>query len=210
MDFGFGKRWGDREEGGNHAGRILTFRACCVEFPDVAEMLIDVSPTSVPEKNNYKGGFSCYNLAMYKHSSRIFRVRKKEWKPHLCCHLTVTVSSPTVSLGPRGRWGCGGTMPASPGVQGEAVGLAEVIWGWTRPLNWSTIFTFFLFAVSSVFIVITPNPGSSHLSVRRDSRLCEQERLCKRGRPPPACTAFKTNKSVITVSVIKMIWLVSC
>lgn len=65
----------------------------------------------------------------------------------------------------------------------------------------------FLFALSSVFTVIIPNPGSSHPSA--DSRLCENEMLCRRS-PVPASRAFKTNKSVITVSVIKTIWLVSC
>lgn len=48
-----------------------------------------------------------------------FQGQKKEWKARFCCLLTLTISSRTLSLAPRGH---GGTMPASLGMQREAVG----------------------------------------------------------------------------------------
>lgn len=52
-------------------------------------------------------------------------------------------------------------------------GLCRLIWGWTRFLNWSTILTFFLFAVSNVFIVITSklSPDKWQYSILQTERL---------------------------------------
>lgn len=111
------------------------------------------------------------------------------------------------SEGPAGLWWDHACLSGSAGGN---CGVAELIRGWTRFLNQDMTFTFFLFAVSNVFILMTPNLGSCHLPISRDSRLCEQEMLCRKESPLPASRAFKPNKSVITVSVIKVIWLVSC
>lgn len=52
-------------------------------------------------------------------------------------------------------------------------GLCHLIWGWTRFLNWSRLFTFFLFAPSNVFVVISPklSPDKWQYNILQRERL---------------------------------------
>jgi len=207
IGFRFAKRWSDWKNGGNHTGRILTFRAHCVEPPDVPETLRWV-------------WLLCLKRTILKAASHVttwqyINISAEVWESEKTVETTFMLSLDTdcklthhlpSAEGPVWLW-WDHVCPS--GSAGGSCGVAELIWGWTKFLNQSTSFTFFLFAVSSVFTAISPNPGSSHLPISRDSRLRQQEMLCRRGSPLPASRAFKTNKSVITGSVIKIIWLAS-